>query len=115
MANSSENSQNQGSTAGVVPQSQNPEAASQAPRIQQMDPQRQQMEGPKTNWELVEELVSILKTGHPLLAMTLETFVDQIRDRLKALPEEELFRNAVTLLSEAITVSRITRELPNPK
>ncbi|KAI6035416.1 hypothetical protein F5J12DRAFT_25544 [Pisolithus orientalis] len=53
-------------------------------------------------WEHVEEVVQILKTAFPLLILTMETTVDQILQRFKATPEEEIYRLICMLLQDAI-------------
>ncbi|KAG8865354.1 hypothetical protein FRB96_000244 [Tulasnella sp. 330] len=58
--------------------------------------------GPRQPWETVEEIVAILKTAFPLLALTLETMVDQFAARFKATQEEELVRYFNALLMEAL-------------
>lgn len=62
--------------------------------------------GPRHPWETVEEIVAILKTAFPLLALTLETMVDQFAQRFKATQEEELVRYFNALLMEALNVRR---------
>ena len=56
-------------------------------------------------WDYIDEIVALLKTGHPLLALTLETIVDQMRDRLKADGDEELYRAICALQADALQVS----------
>ncbi|KAG8954779.1 hypothetical protein FRC03_011404 [Tulasnella sp. 419] len=58
--------------------------------------------GIRQPWENVDEIVSILKTAFPLLALTLETMVDQFAQRFKATQEEELVRYFNALLMEAL-------------
>ena len=55
-------------------------------------------------WDYTDEIVALLKTGHPLLALTLETIVDQMRDRLKADGDEELYRAICALQADALQV-----------
>ena len=55
-------------------------------------------------WDYIDEIVALLKTGHPLLALTLETIVDQMRDRLKADGDEELYRAVCALQADALQV-----------
>jgi transformation/transcription domain-associated protein len=62
-------------------------------------------DGIKHAWDMAEELVNLLKTAHPLLALTMEQFAEQIRDRLKPGPEEEVYRMSGALLQEALNVS----------
>lgn len=49
-------------------------------------------------WEYVEEIVAILKTAFPLLALTLETIQDQLKQRFKPSNEEDNYR----ILSNAV-------------
>jgi transformation/transcription domain-associated protein len=62
------------------------------------------VEPPKQPWDMAEELINLLKTGHPLLALTLEQLAEQIRERLKPANEEEIYRVTGGLLSEALHV-----------
>lgn len=59
----------------------------------------------RQGWEHVEEVVQILKTAFPLLILSMETMVDQILQRFKAPPEEEIYRLISMLLQDAIQVS----------
>jgi hypothetical protein len=58
----------------------------------------------KHGWDMADELVTLLKTAHPLLALTMEQFAEQIRERLKPGPEEEVYRMSGALLTEALNV-----------
>ncbi|PVU85473.1 hypothetical protein BB559_007001 [Furculomyces boomerangus] len=49
----------------------------------------------------VDEMISKLKTAHPLLALSVETMIDQLKQRLKPTPEEDVYRLLSTLLSSA--------------
>ena len=60
---------------------------------------------PKQPWEYIDELLQLMKTGHPLLVLTIETMVDQILQRFKATAEEEIYRLVCMLLIDAIQVS----------
>ncbi|KAK4082839.1 uncharacterized protein Triagg1_1729 [Trichoderma aggressivum f. europaeum] len=58
-------------------------------------------------WELTEEVMSVLKTAFPLLALSMETMVDQIQKHFKCPPDEDAYRLIVALLNDALTyVSR---------
>lgn len=46
----------------------------------------------KQPWDFVEEIVGILKTGFPLLALTLETIQDQLKQRFKPSTDEDTYR-----------------------
>ncbi|KAG9317678.1 hypothetical protein JVU11DRAFT_1890 [Chiua virens] len=56
----------------------------------------------RQGWEHVDEVVQILKTAFPLLILSMETMVDQILQRFKAPPEEEIYRLISMLLQDAI-------------
>ena len=58
----------------------------------------------KQSWDYIEEVVQILKTAFPLLILSLETMIDQIAQRFKATPEEEVYRLVCMLLQDAIQV-----------
>lgn len=55
-------------------------------------------------WEHVDEIMSILKTAYPLLALSMETMVDQIQQRFKCTPDEDAYRLIVALLNDGIQV-----------
>lgn len=54
--------------------------------------------------EHTEDLIGILKTGYPLLALSLENMVEHIIHRLRSSPEEDLYRIITTLITENIQV-----------
>lgn len=54
--------------------------------------------------EHTEDLIGILKTGYPLLALSLENTVEHIIHRLRSSPEEDLYRIITTLITENIQV-----------
>lgn len=54
--------------------------------------------------DYAEELMTILKTAYPLLALTLETLVDQMLQKFRATAEEEIYRFICMLLQEAMNV-----------
>ncbi|GAA96948.1 uncharacterized protein L969DRAFT_90354 [Mixia osmundae IAM 14324] len=57
---------------------------------------------PRQPWEHVEEIMSILKTAFPLLTLTMEMIGDQIQQRFKPTPEEDIFRLVSALLNDAL-------------
>ncbi|KAI0698576.1 hypothetical protein BC835DRAFT_1541792 [Cytidiella melzeri] len=59
-------------------------------------------------WEHVEEVGQILKTAFPLLIMSLETIVEQLIQRFKTTPEEEIYR-LIWMLSADCTVNFVPR------
>ncbi|KAI2623256.1 hypothetical protein GGR54DRAFT_44205 [Hypoxylon sp. NC1633] len=59
-------------------------------------------------WELTEEIMSVLKTAFPLLALSMETMVDQIQKYFKCPPDEDAYRLIVALLNDGLAyVSRM--------
>ena len=61
----------------------------------------------KPAWEYSEEIMSVLKTAFPFLALTMETMVDQIQKHFKCPPDEDAYRLIVALLNDALSyVSR---------
>jgi hypothetical protein len=56
--------------------------------------------GGRSPVEYVEEIMAILKTAHPLLALSIETMVDQMLSRLKPSLDEDVNRMVVALLTE---------------
>lgn len=64
----------------------------------------------KPAWEYSEEIMSILKTTFPFLALSMETMVDQIQKNFKCPPDEDAYRLIVALLNDGLSVSvgRIT-------
>ncbi|KAK5663129.1 hypothetical protein OQA88_6546 [Cercophora sp. LCS_1] len=62
----------------------------------------------KMPWDHTEELMSSLKTAFPLLALSMETMVDQIQKHFKCPPDEDAYRLIVALLSDGLAyVSRM--------
>lgn len=61
--------------------------------------------GHRHPWEHVEEILSILKTAFPLLALSMEMIVDQVSTRFKPLPDEDIYRLISALLNDGLQVS----------
>lgn len=59
-----------------------------------------QSQARKAPSEVTEELMALLKTGHPLLALSMENMVEHVIQRLRATPDEDLYRILTTLLYE---------------
>lgn len=75
-----------------------------APDIPQPPTEQGQKKFP---WELTEEIMSQLKTAFPLLALSMETMVDQIQKHFKCPPDEDAYRLIVALLNDGLAyVSR---------
>lgn len=53
-------------------------------------------------WEHVDEIMAILKTAYPLLALSMETMVDQIQQRFKCHADEDAYRLIVALLNDGV-------------
>jgi transformation/transcription domain-associated protein len=53
----------------------------------------------------LDEIMSMLKTGYPLLTLSMETMVDQIQLKFKPLPEEDMYRLIVALYNEGAQVN----------
>ncbi|KAJ3100237.1 hypothetical protein HDU97_002421, partial [Phlyctochytrium planicorne] len=57
---------------------------------------------PKNPWEHVDEVMAQLKTTYPLLALSMETMVDQMAQRLKPNTDEDIYRLIVALLNDGV-------------
>lgn len=58
---------------------------------------------PKKPWDYTEEITSALKTAFPLLALSMETMVDQIQKHFKCPPDEDAHRLLVALLNDGLS------------
>ncbi|KAI0434650.1 FAT domain-containing protein [Xylaria sp. FL1042] len=75
---------------------------------QQVQPAKDGAGQKKPPWELTEEIMSVLKTAFPLLALSMETMVDQIQKYFKCPPDEDAYRLIVALLNDGLAyVSRM--------
>ncbi|CDK24856.1 unnamed protein product [Kuraishia capsulata CBS 1993] len=63
-------------------------------------------------WEHVEEIMGILKTAYPLLALSLESLVDQLSQRFKCDADEDAYRLVVALYNDGV---QYLNRLGNPK
>jgi transformation/transcription domain-associated protein len=85
-------------TAGEPSSSQSQQASAPA----------QQLVAKKPPWEHTEEILATLKTAFPLLALSMETMVDQIQKNFKCPPDEDAYRLIVALLNDGLSyVSRM--------
>lgn len=66
----------------------------------------------RQSWEHVEEIMGILKTAYPLLALSLESLVDQINQRFKCTADEDAYRLGVALLNDGV---QYINRLGNPR
>ncbi|ETN36411.1 uncharacterized protein HMPREF1541_08688 [Cyphellophora europaea CBS 101466] len=60
-------------------------------------------EAPKKPWEYANEVMDGLKTGFPLLALSMETMTDQLSKHFKCPPDEDAHRLIVALLNDGLT------------
>ncbi|KAF2467993.1 uncharacterized protein BDR25DRAFT_266462 [Lindgomyces ingoldianus] len=58
---------------------------------------------PKKPWDHVEDISAILKTAFPLLALSMETMLDQIQKNFKCPPDEDAYRLIVALLNDGLS------------
>ncbi|SCW01236.1 LAFE_0D08130g1_1 [Lachancea fermentati] len=71
--------------------------------------------GTRQPWEYLDELNGILKTAYPLLALSLESLVDQINQKFKTTPDEDLFRLInVLLIDGTYNYNRLPYPRENP-
>ena len=59
----------------------------------------------KKPWEYSEEIMGVLKSTFPLLALSMEQMVDQIQKHFKCPPDEDAYRLIVALLNDGLSVS----------
>lgn len=64
----------------------------------ELEVSQQENKATRQPWEYLDELNGILKTAYPLLALSLESLVDQINQKFKTSPDEDLFRLINVLL-----------------
>ncbi|KAI0194063.1 FAT domain-containing protein [Xylaria flabelliformis] len=98
-----EQNENGASTAGTAP------AANGDQQVQSSKDGATSTTGQKKPpWEHTEEIMSVLKTAFPLLALSMETMVDQIQKYFKCPPDEDAYRLIVALLNDGLAyVSRM--------
>jgi transformation/transcription domain-associated protein len=65
-------------------------------------PQQPHPRQPRQPWEFVDEIINHLKTGVPLLALSMEKMVDHIGYRAKPSSEEDIYRFFSALLNDAM-------------
>nr|ACZ80650.1 putative histone acetyltransferase protein [Cryptococcus depauperatus] len=68
---------------------------------------------PRQPWDHVEEIMNMLKTAFPLLALTMEKMVDQISLRAKPASDEDIYRFFSALLADAMQQWGGRTGLPN--
>ncbi|KAL2863263.1 histone acetyltransferase TRA1 [Aspergillus lucknowensis] len=99
-------SQGQAQANGQSPAQKPAQAPASAQTQPQQQPQGQQQanekEPLKKPWEYSDEIMSGLKTAFPLLALSMETMVDQIHKNFKCPPDEDAYRLIVALLNDGL-------------
>jgi transformation/transcription domain-associated protein len=93
--------------AGATAQPTTDGSQPQAPATTDVNMAAPPLMNQKYPWDMSDELIALLKTGHPLLALTMEQLAEQIRERLKPHTDEEVYRVTTGLLSDVLQVSRI--------
>ncbi|KAJ3116271.1 hypothetical protein HDU96_010045 [Phlyctochytrium bullatum] len=88
------------SVDGASPAGQNPEAKEDPNKA--TVPQQPAQPVRRQPWEHVEEVMALLKTAYPLLALSMETMVDQMAQRLKPNMDEDIYRLIVALLTDGV-------------
>ncbi|KAB8073752.1 hypothetical protein BDV29DRAFT_133154 [Aspergillus leporis] len=85
-------------------QQQNLQAPGQSgtPQQNQITGAEPEKEPLKKPWEYSDEIMSGLKTAFPLLALSMETMVDQIHKNFKCPPDEDAYRLIVALLNDGL-------------
>lgn len=63
-------------------------------------------------WVYIDEIMGILKTAYPLLALSLESLVDQINQRFKSNSDGDAYRLVVALYNDGV---QYFNRLSNPK
>ncbi|KAI5305551.1 prephenate dehydratase [Ascosphaera pollenicola] len=93
--------------SGAASASATPQIPSAASHQHPTDPAKAKPSQPPRPWEYCEEVMAGLKTAFPLLALSMETMVDQIHSRFKCTIDEDAYRLIVALLNDGIAcVSR---------
>jgi transformation/transcription domain-associated protein len=74
-----------------------------SPQANSADASANAAASPKKPWDHVEEISAILKTAFPLLALSMETMLDQIQKNFKCPPDEDAYRLIVALLNDGLS------------
>ena len=77
------------------------EGGDQALKVEENGDEKQPPQ-PKKPWEYSEDIMQVLKTAFPLLALSMETMVDQIQKHFKCPPDEDAYRLIVALLNDGM-------------
>ncbi|KAF9891502.1 hypothetical protein FE257_003969 [Aspergillus nanangensis] len=73
-----------------------------APQQNQNPAAEAEPQTPKKPWDYSDEIMSTLKSAFPLLALSMETMVDQIHKNFKCPPDEDAYRLIVALLNDGV-------------
>ncbi|KAI0464209.1 hypothetical protein LJB42_001813 [Komagataella kurtzmanii] len=92
------------------PQPSRPATTQASPQAQSQEngesSQKHPTEIPTTDsrqpWQDVEEIMGILKTAYPLLALSLESLVDQLNQRFKCNADEDAYRLVIVLYNDGV-------------
>lgn len=82
-----------------VPQQHVAQSLAQAQNLTGTESEKEPLKKP---WEYSDEIMSGLKTAFPLLALSMETMVDQIHKNFKCPPDEDAYRLIVALLNDGL-------------
>ena len=78
--------------------------ATSTPAVPNRGPLPTQINTSATAASPLDEIMSMLKTGYPLLALSMETMVDQIQLKFKPQADEDMYRLVVALYNEGAQV-----------
>lgn len=79
------------------------EAKSEGKTDEESKTDESQKEGAQRNpWDHIDEVLNILKTAFPLLALTMENMADQLQQRFKPSNDEDIYRLTNALLNDAL-------------
>jgi transformation/transcription domain-associated protein len=67
------------------------------------DEEKPEQEPLKKPWEYADDIMATLKTAFPLLALSMETMVDQIQKNFKCPADEDAYRLIVALLNDGLS------------
>ncbi|ODV87142.1 hypothetical protein CANARDRAFT_26566 [[Candida] arabinofermentans NRRL YB-2248] len=108
------NSSNGSSTpvSGTAPGTATGASVPPTPNLPNASPAGGNSSSQRQPWQHVEEIMGILKTAYPLLALSLESLVDQIGQRFKSNNDGDAYRLVVALYNDGI---QYFNRLANPR
>ena len=83
--------------------SNSPKREGESKEEQKSNDASQEPERDKKPWEHSDEIMQVLKTAFPLLALSIETMVDQIQKHFKCPADEDAYRLIVALLNDGLS------------